>query len=235
MDDATRAELSALRRRAYGPAADIAEDPAALARLAELEDLARPPGADTSASPDSPDPPSWESASHPHRRWPIAFAATAAVALIALAALVVPRPQPSSPPEKPTAVATPIHVPVMIRDTTGTYVDLSWRPEAPRFPVDGEMAWAQPLGEYYGWTMWIGAAASGGGNQSCLLIAGASNTRARCVDDAMRSRGDLAMSLPAGHVEPADRPAGMTEDQRLRFSWGGGGYVTVEVISRIRD
>lgn len=31
------AELAALRRRAYGPAADIADDPAALARLRELE------------------------------------------------------------------------------------------------------------------------------------------------------------------------------------------------------
>lgn len=37
MDDASRAELAALRRRAYGPAADITADPAALARLSELE------------------------------------------------------------------------------------------------------------------------------------------------------------------------------------------------------
>ena len=37
MDDATLAELEVLRVRAYGPAADIAADPAALARLRELE------------------------------------------------------------------------------------------------------------------------------------------------------------------------------------------------------
>lgn len=37
MDDASRAELAALRRRAYGPDADITADPAALARLGELE------------------------------------------------------------------------------------------------------------------------------------------------------------------------------------------------------
>ena len=36
-----RAELAALRRRAYSADADIATDPAALARLTELEDLAR--------------------------------------------------------------------------------------------------------------------------------------------------------------------------------------------------
>lgn len=42
MDAATRRELDELRRRAYGPHADIADDPAAVARLIALEDLARP-------------------------------------------------------------------------------------------------------------------------------------------------------------------------------------------------
>ncbi|MET2011530.1 hypothetical protein ABXJ56_08285 [Microbacterium chocolatum] len=41
MKPAVRAELEALRLRAYGPAPDIAEDPAALRRLAELESWAR--------------------------------------------------------------------------------------------------------------------------------------------------------------------------------------------------
>ncbi|MGN8552786.1 UNVERIFIED_CONTAM: hypothetical protein OHV15_09395 [Microbacterium sp. SLM126] len=36
-------ELAALRRRAYGPDADIGLDPIALQRLSELEELARPP------------------------------------------------------------------------------------------------------------------------------------------------------------------------------------------------
>ncbi|MBN9193639.1 hypothetical protein [Microbacterium sp.] len=42
MDAATRRELDELRRRAYGPDPDIADDPAAVARLIALEDLARP-------------------------------------------------------------------------------------------------------------------------------------------------------------------------------------------------
>src|SRR5690606_4328794 len=46
-DDATR-ELRRLQARAYGPDADIADDPAALRRLRELEDEARP------AAPDPP-------------------------------------------------------------------------------------------------------------------------------------------------------------------------------------
>jgi hypothetical protein len=41
MDAATRSELRSLRHRAYGPAADIAGDPAAMRRLSELETLAR--------------------------------------------------------------------------------------------------------------------------------------------------------------------------------------------------
>lgn len=56
MDAATTDELQALRRRAYGPDADIHDDPAAAARLAELEELRRPalpPAADqaTTATP----------------------------------------------------------------------------------------------------------------------------------------------------------------------------------------
>ena len=47
MDDETLIELRALRARAYGPDADIDADPAARARLAELESSAR---AATSAS-----------------------------------------------------------------------------------------------------------------------------------------------------------------------------------------
>ena len=41
MDDGVRDELARLRARAYGPAADIDSDPAALARLVELEERER--------------------------------------------------------------------------------------------------------------------------------------------------------------------------------------------------
>ena len=51
MDDATRDELAALRRRAYGPDADIVADPAASARLAELEERARAAGAPGPGTP----------------------------------------------------------------------------------------------------------------------------------------------------------------------------------------
>lgn len=51
MDDDLRRELSTLRARAYGPDPDIHDDPAALTRLRELEELARG-AAPVSAAPE---------------------------------------------------------------------------------------------------------------------------------------------------------------------------------------
>ena len=48
-DAAEDAELAALRRRAFGPDADILDDPAALARLQELEESVLPPPAQVPA------------------------------------------------------------------------------------------------------------------------------------------------------------------------------------------
>lgn len=53
MDDASRAELAALLRRAYGPGADITADPAALARLSELEERDRADDGDEHAHADA--------------------------------------------------------------------------------------------------------------------------------------------------------------------------------------
>jgi hypothetical protein len=50
-------ELSALRRRAYGPDADIAHDPEAQRRLDQLEALARSAASDVDAAPASPSEP----------------------------------------------------------------------------------------------------------------------------------------------------------------------------------
>lgn len=62
MDDATRAELAELRRRAFGPQSDIADDRAAMDRLVELESLVlsehvfpHPPIQDAAEHPDSGD------------------------------------------------------------------------------------------------------------------------------------------------------------------------------------
>lgn len=62
-EGSTTDELRALRARAYGPHADIAEDPAALRRLHELEERARPGTSDAMASPSERD---GEQAGIPH-------------------------------------------------------------------------------------------------------------------------------------------------------------------------
>lgn len=49
-------ELADLRRRAYGPHADIQRDPAAQRRLSELEELARIPSADPAPAQGVPEP-----------------------------------------------------------------------------------------------------------------------------------------------------------------------------------
>jgi hypothetical protein len=62
MDAADRARLDALRERAYGPGGGIHDDPEALSRLIELEDLALPRAPD---APDAPDLPQGEPAALP--------------------------------------------------------------------------------------------------------------------------------------------------------------------------
>ena len=54
--DPPRDELRALRQRAYGPDADIHDDPVALARLHELENAARPSAVAPVASASAPPP-----------------------------------------------------------------------------------------------------------------------------------------------------------------------------------
>ncbi|HYJ51435.1 MAG TPA: hypothetical protein VEX12_16080, partial [Microbacterium sp.] len=105
LDAAARAELDALRIRAYGPSSDIAGDYAALARLVELEELALPaPGIEAGPAavddPAEPAAPSVEIAPHdahlvtpspdeerpPVRRprWHVGLIATIAVLAVAL-------------------------------------------------------------------------------------------------------------------------------------------------------
>lgn len=101
-------ELAALQRRAYGPAADIANDPVALARLAELEDrsraqqhehehelrLEREPSDTLDREPydkHEHEPPT-ESSNAPRRQWLAPALIAAAVAAIVVAWAMTPPP-----------------------------------------------------------------------------------------------------------------------------------------------
>jgi hypothetical protein len=95
-------ELARLRRRAYAPDADIATDPAALARLAELErhdpDTTSAAGADIDPAPSDPgNPPTNETEAAggeasdrtPRRRFLQARLSRSGVVLVAVGAMVV--------------------------------------------------------------------------------------------------------------------------------------------------
>jgi hypothetical protein len=266
MDAATRAELDALRVRAYGPAADIAGDPAALALLVALEELARPkvvparPGttAFTPPEPSTTADASRDSGTLPHAAAPSAARVVeilpaaerghrprwhvAAVALVA--ALTVPlgvtaAQQAFAPPE-PTASAiarealaftndptADVLITVRIDGSFGDYVDIPSAGEVPLFPVEGLMTWVEPLGDYYGWKLWIGGARGAIDDENCLLLDGDGTMRANCVTVDLTSQGALLLSVPFDEILPAERPEGMRPEQSLGFWWGTDGTVKI--------
>ncbi len=271
LDAAARAELDALRIRAYGPSSDIAGDDDALARLIELEERALPaPGIEAGPAavddPVEPAAPSLEIAPQDahlvtpspdeerpparHPRWHVGLIATVAVLAVALG--VTGGVQAFSRASSFAAEATltdaevaargiaadpdaKILIRVLIDAYSGDYVDLSADVEVPTFPVSGDMTWVQPLGEYYGWDLWIGAAPSRRGDEHCLLLADGSGTRSRCVAREWRAEGELLVSLPYARIVADERPAGMTADQSVSFLWGPGGFVTILLTSTEGD
>lgn len=248
MDAATRAELNALLLRAYGPAADIDADPVAIARLAQLEELAHPARPETadiepaasaaSAAPSataSVAPTAAAATAHPtaapmvaarsRRRPATALLGVAVIAVVTIVAAVVANPQQ----DDAVAGEVDMAVPVLIEASTGDYVDLSDGLDTPVFPVRTDMDWVQPLGEHYGWSLWIGGAAGKRTDRHCLLLTGGGGTRARCVSERARERGELVVSLPYERIAPEDRPPGMTADQIVRFAWSTGAFVTIQL------
>jgi hypothetical protein len=271
LDAAERAELDALRIRAYGPSSDIAGDGAALSRLVELEERALPrsvrfeereervvgdtaspleaAGAEVDPAPDpAPTAPEPFGERRPGRGRHMGAVAAVAVLAIALGAVggaqavrqaEIEAAQERSTPETSAAVASEpdgdILIRVFIDASTGDYVDLSADADVPPFPISGQMSWAQPLGEYYGWALWIGAAPSRRGNEHCLLLAAESGTRSRCVAREWRADGDLVVSVPYAQIAPDERPAGMTPEQSVSFLWGPGGFVTIMITPGAGD
>lgn len=279
MDAATRAELDALRLRAYGPAADIAEDSGALARLAELEELALPPapmrapetedrgdGRDMSARagvtgandttpmaarvisviPDATGP----KAQRPYGRsrpvWHTALVAAVALIAVPLGAVAASQSAPDPVAVEGGAQGAAGQIPAGVRDAAafvgdprsetlievrldgyfGVDLDIDDR-DVPLFPVEGPMTWVEPLGDYFGWKLWLGGAEGAAGTEACLLLDGDDTMRADCVPVALRDQGALLVSVPYDGLTAEERPAQMTPDQRIGFWWGADGAVTV--------
>ena len=276
MDAATRAELDALRLRAYGPAADIAEDADALTRLAELEELARPAApAGAFGSDDRGDaldlvarvdlarprdstptdarlmPVVSGGARQPRlgRSWRVWHSAlVAAVALVAVPLGVTAASQSAPDPVAvhAGAAAAAGQIPAAVREAAafvghpqsetlisvqldgyfGVDRDIDDR-ETPLFPVEGPITWVEPLGDYYGWKLWLGGAEGAAGTEACLLLDGDVTMRADCVATALKDQGALLVSVPYEGLAAEERPAQMTPDQRLGFWWGSDGAVKI--------
>lgn len=265
-DDAT--ELAELRRRAYGPDADIASDPGALARLTRLEDAARRVGAagrsilgePTSDEPTSDEPMSDEpSPDEPmpvesaqetagsvidgrdRPRWHGALVLGVAVVAICLAAVgaqspvVMPAPAAASlPPPDPLGHTSPFRADPAARVvsqvlTEGTLSDYLPAPPTarPSFPVPEELLWSSPLGNYYGWALWLARSRSG---LPCMaLVRAGQDVRANCVLPARFNEGALVVTVPYAAILPADRPQGMLPRESLGFEWLTDSTVSIVV------
>lgn len=277
MDAAARAELDALRLRAYGPSPDIAADPDALARLAALEDLALPAmpaepvreprarrGAGAGSESAGLDAPGMDAAgmgaapegarvvgivaitgAQSRRGWHTALVATVAVAGLILGATAASRTLgvpasdaaaglpaggiPAGVREAAAFVGHPqsdVLIEVRIDGSFGDYVDIS-ASDVPLFPVENPMTWVEPLGDYYGWKVWIGGAPGADGDENCLLLDGDGTMRADCVPTDLKAQGALLVSVPYAGVAADERPPQMSAGQSLGFWWGPDGIVTI--------
>lgn len=256
LSEVERAELAALRLRAFGPGAGIDDDPDALERLVELEDRARPeavapvveePPEVVAAATSMPAPPLARGTSSPERvsgddvvtrRMP---RRTLITATIAVAAVVVAA-QFASPGADEAAPVTSISpgpltplpqgsvlIEIPLDRSLARYVEPS---PPPAFPVPEDLQWSTMLGTYYGWDLWLARSRSG---IPCILVDRGGESDGVCVPQRVFLDGTLGVSLPYEQIEPELRPQGMTATERIDYWWlpergavvmRGGGTIT---------
>ncbi len=164
-----------------------------------------------------------------------------------VAALAVPlgitaAQQALAPPEPPAAAipasarealsftadpAAEVLITVNIDGSFGSYVNIPSADDVPPFPVEGAMTWVEPLGDYYGWKLWIGGAPGASDDENCLLLDGDRTMRATCVTVDLKSQGALLLAVPFDEIVPEERPEGMRPEQSLGFWWGTDGTVKI--------
>ena len=254
MDAAARAELEVLRRRAFGPDADISDDAVALARLIELEELARPAVASVPAetAPQASEPPDLAPAAatpllaspplSPRRRLRAVrgtiLAGAAAAAVIVTAALLAPPAAGPMPAATPSPAADgPQYVftadphsetltTIRLDGAFGGYIELPTQVSPPAFPSATELKWVTFLGDYFGWELWIAGGLGESKDEHCIAIRRDDQTRARCVDAEGQSMGILRVSLAGPEIPPEQLPP-LAEDERVRFWWRQDGSIDI--------
>ncbi|NYE18766.1 hypothetical protein [Microbacterium immunditiarum] len=108
----------------------------------------------------------------------------------------------------------------------GSFVDLP-DSEAPPIPSSGTVEWVEPLGEYYGWNVWIAGAQGAVQREHCIVIEREDRARGRCVPAVLREQSALVAPVPYAWIPDDERPEEMSPGQRLGFWWGGDNGVII--------
>lgn len=230
LDAAGLRELDVLRRRAYGPDADIQADPTALARLLELEELVH---RRERAAPGAAEVARGAGARHPSSRprWHTALVVAVGVAAIALGiaaqtqaaappVAAAPTPTVASRPHPPSEPAPPeARKAFAYAYASGATVVAQADVPAQLAPTESSQTGSppyRPVGTYFGVTVW--AADSPDDDRVCLLLEAARSTQ-HCVSHGVFASGGLMTTVSFAELSPADRPGGMTPQQSLAFWW----------------
>ncbi|MEV8267860.1 hypothetical protein [Microbacterium sp. NPDC076911] len=172
------------------------------------------------------------------------WVALTVVAAVLLVGLWLDRAEPDEPTTTP-ASATPRNTPhvtaaqlrvmadpysetllkLRLDGSFGNYIDLPSGRDTPEFPAESVLQWFSPLGEYYGWDLWI--AGSGPDGEHCILIQRSGDVRSRCVPVIDQPHGELRVSLAGIDIDADEQPRAMADDQRVRFWWRENGVVEV--------
>lgn len=185
-----------------------------------------------------------DSRRRPHTSLRGLWVALTIVAAVLLVGLWLDRAQPDEPTTTaataipstaPSATATELRVladpysetllRLRLDGSFGNYIDLPSGRDTPEFPAESVLQWFSPLGEYYGWDLWI--AGSGPDGEHCILIQRSDDVRSRCIPIVDQPYGELRVSLAGIDIDADEQPRAMADDQRVRFWWRENGVVEV--------
>lgn len=246
--DDERRELATLRRRAYGPDADIDGDPAAMTRLSELENRDRV--SSTEHAPDSDSHSDSESESEStdavtpvtsgHRRnpWPAAAASVAALAIIAIAWTL----GAASPPENAGPEPVPSSPIAPVEDQVWSATEYGYEQQRPTLReralgsggaggstrlAQVELDSLQPKGTLLERAVWVGENRDGA---TCLVLGGDDGPIITCAEPSWVD--GLGLSVLAPSIGADDRSDVADPAAEVRFTLHRDGTVTAEPVSR---